>query len=115
LGRQLGYRGGLKAIEMQMDITRASELQGLNGSDAVYLWNRWRFSQDEEARARLLGYNEADCVNLEVLADEFYSRMVQTLPMPHTMSRDNRIHENGVARGPGTQSPGSIAYGDGTD
>ena len=78
LGRQLGYRGGLKAIETEMGITRASDLQGLNGSDALVLWNRWRYSRDEEARGQLLAYNEADCVNLEYLADTFYSRMVQT-------------------------------------
>jgi uncharacterized protein YprB with RNaseH-like and TPR domain len=78
LGRQLGYRGGLKAVEVEMGITRASELQGLNGNDAVLLWNRWRFSRDEEARVLLLGYNEADCVNLESLAHTFFSRMVET-------------------------------------
>jgi len=77
LGRQLGHRGGLKAIEVQMGIERANELQGLNGSDAIYLWNRWRHSRDEEARAQLLGYNKADCVNLEQLAETFYSQMVQ--------------------------------------
>jgi uncharacterized protein YprB with RNaseH-like and TPR domain len=79
VGRQLGYRGGLKAIETQLDITRAAELQGLDGHDAVMLWNRWRHSRDEEARRRLLGYNEADCVNLERLADTFYCEMVRQL------------------------------------
>jgi uncharacterized protein len=79
LGRQLGYRGGLKAIEAQLDIPRATDLQGLSGHDAVLLWNRWRHSHDENARARLLGYNEADCVNLERLADTFYGEMVRQL------------------------------------
>lgn len=79
VGRQLGYRGGLKAIEAQLGIPRAAELQGLNGHDAVLLWNRWRHSRDEDARARLLGYNEADCVNLEQLADRFYCEMVHRL------------------------------------
>lgn len=79
LGRQLGYRGGLKAIEAQLDIPRAVDLLGLSGHDAVLLWNRWRHSHDENARARLLGYNEADCVNLERLADTFYSEMVRQL------------------------------------
>lgn len=79
MGRQLGYRGGLKAIETQLEITRASDLQGLNGHDAVLLWNQWRHHHDEEARARLLGYNEADCVNLERLADTFYCEMVRRL------------------------------------
>lgn len=79
LGRQLGYRGGLKAIEAQLDIPRAVDLHGLRGQDAVLLWNRWRHSHDEHARAQLLGYNEADCVNLERLADTFYSEMVRQL------------------------------------
>ncbi len=79
VGRQLGYRGGLKAIEAQLDIARAADLHGLNGHDAVLLWNRWRHSHDEEARARLLGYNETDCVNLERLADTFYCEMVRQL------------------------------------
>ncbi|HJT19882.1 MAG TPA: ribonuclease H-like domain-containing protein [Nitrospira sp.] len=86
VGKQLGYRGGLKAIEMQMGISRASGLEGLNGSDAVHLWNRWRHSRDAESRERLLAYNEADCVNLERLADAFYARMAQStmrdLPSP---------------------------------
>jgi uncharacterized protein YprB with RNaseH-like and TPR domain len=79
VGRQLGYRGGLKAIEAQLGIARAEDLHGLNGHDAVLLWNRWRHSHDENARARLLGYNEADCVNLERLADTFYCEMVRRI------------------------------------
>jgi uncharacterized protein len=77
LGRQLGYRGGLKAIECQLNIQRPVQLQGMSGADAGQLWNRWRHSRDQEARERLLEYNEADCVNLEPLADLFYCQMVQ--------------------------------------
>ena len=77
LGRQLGYRGGLKAIEMLLGIQRPAELWGMSGADAGRLWNRWRHSRDEEARERLLAYNEADCVNLQPLADMFYCRMAQ--------------------------------------
>ena len=77
LGRQLGYRGGLKAIELQFGIPRRADLCGLSGADAGQLWNRWRHRRDEEARERLLAYNEADCVNLQPLADLFYCQMVQ--------------------------------------
>lgn len=77
LGRQLGYRGGLKAIELQLGIPRRADLCGMSGADAGQLWNRWRHSRDEEARERLLAYNEADCANLQPLADIFYCRMVQ--------------------------------------
>ena len=77
LGRQLGYRGGLKAIEHQLGIPRRADLWGMSGADAGQLWNRWRRSRDEKARERLLACNEADCVNLQPLADLFYCRMVQ--------------------------------------
>lgn len=82
LGRRLGYRGGLKAIEAQLGMTRAADIQGLNGHDAVVLWNRWRLGHDVKARERLLGYNQADCVNLESLADTFYCEMVRQLEIP---------------------------------
>ena len=77
VGRQLGYRGGLKAIERMIGIDRADVLQGFSGEDAVRQWNRWRHERDENARRLLLAYNEADCVNLQPLADAFYCRLVQ--------------------------------------
>lgn len=77
LGRRLGYRGGLKSIERQLGMSRSTELQGMCGADAGRLWNRWGHRRDEEAREILLAYNEADCVNLQALADLFYCRMVQ--------------------------------------
>jgi uncharacterized protein YprB with RNaseH-like and TPR domain len=78
IGRQLGYRGGLKAIERRMGIERAEALQSFSGEDAVRQWNRWRHQRDQNARRLLLAYNEADCVNLQPLADAFYCQLVQT-------------------------------------
>jgi uncharacterized protein YprB with RNaseH-like and TPR domain len=78
VGRRLGYRGGLKAVERQLGIDRGETLDGMNGADAVRCWNRWRHSRDEDARAQLLRYNEADCANLEPVADAFYRLMVQS-------------------------------------
>ncbi|ULA58022.1 MAG: RNaseH2 domain-containing protein [Nitrospira sp.] len=75
IGRQLGYRGGLKSIERQMGISRMPMLQGFSGEDAVRQWNRWRHQRDESARDLLLAYNEADCVNLQPLADALYCRL----------------------------------------
>jgi len=77
LGRQLGLRGGLKAVERMIGIERPSALQGMDGWDAVRLWNRWRQSRDATARELLLAYNEADCKNLHPLADLLYCRSVQ--------------------------------------
>jgi len=50
----------------------------MNGDDAVRCWNRWRHSRAEDARELLLRYNEADCVNLQPLAEAFYHLMVQS-------------------------------------
>lgn len=77
IGRQLGYRGGLKTIELQLGLQREPQVHGLTGSDAVLLWNRWRHGRDQTARTRLLAYNQADCMNLEPLADLLYCQMVQ--------------------------------------
>ncbi len=77
LGRQLGFRGGLKAIEAQLGVARSPGLEGLTGRDAIHLWNRWRHSRDDHARTRLLEYNKADCVNLEPLADHFYCQLTR--------------------------------------
>ncbi len=76
IGRQLGYHGGLKAIERRMGISRIPALQSFSGDDAVRQWNRWRHQRDEDARELLLAYNEADCVNLQPLADALYCRLV---------------------------------------
>src|SRR5262245_1484723 len=40
--RRLGLQGGLKAIEREMNIGRDYDLQGLDGWDAVRLWQQWR-------------------------------------------------------------------------
>lgn len=78
LGRRLGYHGGLKAIERHFGVGRGQELDGMTGDDAVRCWNRWRYGREQEARERLLRYNEADCVNLQPLAERFYGLMVQS-------------------------------------
>ena len=77
LGRQLGLRGGLKRVEQMIGIERPPALQGIDGWDAVRWWNRWRQSRDAAARQLLLAYNEADCKNLEPLADLLYARLAE--------------------------------------
>jgi hypothetical protein len=68
---RLGYRGGLKRIEPRFGITRAPEVAGLNGYDAVLLWQRFQRG-DLTARKLLLQYNEEDVLNLETLMEQAF-------------------------------------------
>jgi uncharacterized protein len=68
---RLGYHGGLKRIERQWGILREDDIAGLTGFDAVLLWARYRRG-DPGALERLLAYNRADVVNLEVLLKRGY-------------------------------------------
>jgi uncharacterized protein YprB with RNaseH-like and TPR domain len=60
-------RGGLKGVEKQLGITRESE--GVDGRDAIRLWNRYLYSADLEALETLLRYNLEDVVNLKTLKE----------------------------------------------
>ena len=64
--RRLGLTGGLKRIEDQLGIARRPEVDGLNGFDAVRLWNEYRRGSDEALELLLL-YNEEDVMNMEDL------------------------------------------------
>ncbi len=73
--RRLGLQGGLKHIERELQISREADVAGLDGWEAVRLWDQW-CAGDEAARNLLLRYNEADTVNLEPLAGLLYDQMV---------------------------------------
>ncbi len=72
--RRLGLRGGLKSVEEQLGISRASETQGLSGWDAVHLWRQYLRGNDG-ALDTLIAYNREDCVNLEFLMAHAYDRL----------------------------------------
>ncbi len=54
--------GGLKRVEEQLGIERASK--GIDGMEAMRLWERYRLYGDEDALQTLLRYNCDDIVNL---------------------------------------------------
>jgi uncharacterized protein YprB with RNaseH-like and TPR domain len=66
--RSLGYRGGLKAIEANLGLTRDATIQGVDGFEAVRLWHRWRRG-DRAALMKLALYNLTDVVNLVELVE----------------------------------------------
>jgi hypothetical protein len=75
---RLGYRGGLKKIEPRFGLRRPPEVAGLNGYDAVLLWDRYRRG-DRTALERLLAYNREDVANLELLMEEAFRRHQRAL------------------------------------
>jgi uncharacterized protein YprB with RNaseH-like and TPR domain len=62
--RRRNVRGGLKAVEARYGIDRL--VRGVNGYDAMLLWERW-CNGDREALETLLAYNRDDVVNLATL------------------------------------------------
>lgn len=63
--RKANLRGGLKKIETELGIGRATA--GISGWDAPRLWDRYASRADAAALATLLHYNREDVVNLAVL------------------------------------------------
>jgi uncharacterized protein YprB with RNaseH-like and TPR domain len=84
--RRLGLQGGLKFIEREMHIEREPGLEGLDGWDAVRLWQQWR-GGDESALNLLLRYNAADTKNLAPLAELLYEQMVARYGPPSVGAR----------------------------
>jgi uncharacterized protein YprB with RNaseH-like and TPR domain len=72
--RRLGLKGGLKRLEAEFGIERPPETKGMDGYDAVRLWERGRRGS-AEALELLIMYNREDTVNLYRMADIIYKRL----------------------------------------
>ncbi len=83
--RRLGFKGGLKAIEHEIGCDRTAAIDGLTGWDAVRLWAEWQ-NGNRASRQLLLDYNEADCKNLEPLADLICDRMAWNYGPPESIA-----------------------------
>lgn len=75
----LGYKGGLKGCEKQLGIDR-QELLGVDGQDAVILWEKYQRSGQPELLTTLLAYNVADTINLEQLMVIAYNQHIAPTP-----------------------------------
>jgi uncharacterized protein YprB with RNaseH-like and TPR domain len=83
--RRLGYRGGLKYIEKEFGISRDSEIDGMDGYDAVRLWKAHQWG-DGAALDLLIQYNTADIISLEPLMEKGYEMMKNRLMFPCTFT-----------------------------
>lgn len=73
--RRTGSKGGLKKLEMDFGIERDKSVRGMNGYDAVKLWEYAR-TGSSEALDLLITYNKEDTVNLFKIADIIYQRLM---------------------------------------
>lgn len=72
--REAGWMGGLKEIEKRLLIGRPRDLLGVDGREALLLWESWSTMRDEKARDRLLRYCAADVVALQHLSHRLLSK-----------------------------------------
>ena len=75
--RRVGHRGGLKQLEVDLGITRPDEIDDIGGIEAVRLWKRWERYNDQDALDRLVEYNRADTINLELITELIYPKLVK--------------------------------------
>ena len=73
-GRAVGLEGGLKRIENEVGLHRPPHLQGVDGYEAVRLWQAWRYGRDREALKRMIEYNLYDAIQLKPLLERIYNR-----------------------------------------
>jgi uncharacterized protein YprB with RNaseH-like and TPR domain len=79
--KRLGYSGGLKKIEKEMNIDR--ELEDLDGREAIRLWKKYENEGDEEALRKLVEYNQYDTVNLRDLLERTHRQLRADIFEPH--------------------------------
>jgi len=72
--RRAGLKGGLKKLESYFGIQRQEEVRGMDGYDAVLLWEEAE-GGNSRARDLLILYNKEDTVNLLNMADVIYRRL----------------------------------------
>jgi len=74
MGR-LGERGGLKAIEQRLGFGRPEHLLGVDGGDAISLWESFRRTRSPEPLRQLLEYNLYDVVQMRSVAQVACTRL----------------------------------------
>jgi uncharacterized protein YprB with RNaseH-like and TPR domain/predicted nuclease with RNAse H fold len=93
--KNLGFSGPLKKTERTLGITRDTEIQDIDGRQAVVLWNRF-VKGDDNALRYLVRYNITDTINLKELMDFCYLKKMEEGILPAL--RDSRALQSLTAR-----------------
>jgi uncharacterized protein YprB with RNaseH-like and TPR domain len=72
--KKLGFRGGLKKLEVLLGIERDEAVRDFDGYDAIKLWEHAKRGS-VEALELLKVYNREDTVNLSTIADIVYEKL----------------------------------------
>ncbi|MDR1545787.1 MAG: ribonuclease H-like domain-containing protein [Deltaproteobacteria bacterium] len=79
LGQRVGLRGGQKAIEKFLGLSRPGDVSV--GSDASALWRKFK-SGDDSALRKLINYNHADVEGMKPIFDACVSRLIDHGELP---------------------------------
>jgi uncharacterized protein YprB with RNaseH-like and TPR domain len=88
-----GWKGGLKKIEKALGLRRPSDLEGLGGAEAVFLWRAWAQARDARARRTLERYCAADTVMLKLLAGRLCALRGAAVAVPEESDLWRLVHE----------------------
>jgi uncharacterized protein YprB with RNaseH-like and TPR domain len=75
----LGFRGGLKGCERQLDMDRG-DLKDIDGFFAVLLWDEYQKTGNQKTLDTLLSYNIQDTITLESLMVTAYNMKLKKTP-----------------------------------
>ena len=84
-----GIRGGLKEIEKILNIKRPADLSGVDGMEAVLLWERWVRLNEQSSLEKLIKYCSADVLSLVKLSEKILSKKLKNF----TAIDDGKIWE----------------------
>jgi uncharacterized protein YprB with RNaseH-like and TPR domain len=70
----IGIKGGLKGSEIQLGISRPEDLKGMDGNQAVHLWNQYVETDISDYLDLLIKYNQADTINLYKILEIIYDQ-----------------------------------------
>ncbi len=86
--KRAGLKGGRKAIERELGVSREADVEGMSGERAPTLWHEYRMG-DLTALKTLISYNHADVEGMKDILDETTRRVLKANEKPKNLT----LHE----------------------